>query len=144
MKEKIEIIQNLGNKFFESLEIEIKFSSLLYQNYQEELKKNNLNYFIVKNLENHINFYVSELNIIKKDSLKDRINAIISYLNQNINNKFQKHEKKEKKNENNIVDAQNELKASINFIAKGFFEYNKSLFGLYDDDKIKFFTKNKL
>jgi len=25
------------------LEIEMKFSSLLYQNYQEELKKNNLN-----------------------------------------------------------------------------------------------------
>jgi len=142
LKEKIEIIQNLGNKFFESLEIEIKFSSLLYQNYQEELKKNNLNSFIVKNLENHLNFYIPELNINKKDSLKDRVNEIISYLNQNINNKFQKNEKEEK-NENIIVDAQNQLKISINFIAKGFFEYNKSLFVLYDDYKIKFFTKNK-
>jgi len=35
------------------------------------------------------------------------------------------------------------LKTSINFISKGFFEYNKSLFALYDYDKIKFFTKNK-
>lgn len=165
LKEKIEIIQNLESKFFDSLEIEIKFSSLLHQYYLEELKNNNLNSFIVKNLENHINFYVPELNINKNDSLKDRINEIISYLNQNISNKFQKLEKqnqnenqkeKEKKNENgkekeeeeeineNInVDAQYELKTSINFISKGFFEYNKSLFALYDYDTIKFFTKNK-
>ena len=80
LKEKIEIIQNLGNKFFDSLEVEIKFSSLLYQNYQEELKKNNLNSFIVKNLEKHINFYVPELNINKEDSLKDRIKKLFLIL----------------------------------------------------------------
>ena len=35
------------------------------------------------------------------------------------------------------------MKTSINIIAKGFFDYNKLLFALYDDDSIKFFTKNK-
>ena len=82
------------------MEIEIKFSSLLYQNYQEELKENNLNSFIVKDLENHINFYLPELNINKSYPFKDIINKFIFYLNQNINNKFQKLEfKKEKEKE---------------------------------------------
>ena len=82
------------------MEIEIKFLSLLYQNYQEELKENNLNSFIVKDLENHINFYLPELNINKNYPFKDIINKFIFYLNQNINNKFQKLEfKKEKEKE---------------------------------------------
>ena len=35
------------------------------------------------------------------------------------------------------------MKTSKVFLAKGFLEYNKSLFALYNDDKIKFFSKNK-
>jgi hypothetical protein len=142
LKEKIEIIENLKKQFFESLEMEIKFSSFWYQSYQEELKKNNLNSFIVKNLENYINFYVPELNINKENSLKDRINEIISYLNQNINSKFQNLDiKNEKENESIDTNIDYHLKTSINFEAKGFFEYNKSLFVLYNDDIIKFFNK---
>ena len=83
-----------------------------------------------------------ELNINKEDSLKDRINEIISYLNQNINSKFQNLDiKNEKENESNDTNIDYHLKTSINFEAKGFFEYNKSLFVLYNDDIIKFFNK---
>ena len=65
--------------------------------------------------------------------------------------KKKKKKKKEKKNKNKkkkkieIIDTDidYQLKTSINFVAKGFFEYNKSLFALYDDDKIKFFNKEK-
>ena len=140
--EKIEYIESLAKTFFESLEIEIKFSELLYQNYQQELEKNNLHSFLVQNFENHINFYVPELNISKKDSLKEKINKINSYLNQNINNKFQKVEIKEEKQNNNI-DANYQIKTSITFKAKGFFDYNESLFGLFNNNIIKILTKNK-
>ena len=34
------------------------------------------------------------------------------------------------------------METSINFRAKGFFDFNNSLFTLYDDDSIKFFSKN--
>ena len=140
LKEKIENIEQLSKTFFESLEIEIKFSKLLYENYQQELKNNNLNSFIVKNLESHINFYIPELNINEKDSLKGKIDTIITYLNNSINNKFQKYEMKKKK-EN--IDVDYKLKTSIDFGAKGLFNYNNKLLGLYNCDTIKFITKNK-
>ena len=41
LKAKIENVEKIEKKFFESLEIEVKFSNLLYENYLQELKNNN-------------------------------------------------------------------------------------------------------
>ena len=124
LKEKIEHIENLSKVFFESLEKEIKNSESLYQNYQQELKSKNIDLITVQNFKNHIYFYIPELNISKNDSINEKINKIISYLNQNINNKFQKVEIKEEK-QNNDIEPNYQLNTSLNFKAKGFFDYNK-------------------
>ena len=137
--EKIKTIRNLEQTFFESLEAEIKMSKFLYEIYQQEIKNRNVNCFISKELANHINFFIPELKIDNTTSLNERINNIIFYVNENINNKFQKFEKEEK-----IINIKYQINTKIKMNIKGIFNYNENLLVTYDDYTIKFIAKNTL
>jgi len=137
--EKIKTIRNLEQTFFESLEAEIKMSKFLYESHQQEIKNRNVNCFISKELANHINFFIPELKIDNTTSLNERINNIIFYVNENINNKFQKFEKEEK-----IINIKYQINTKIKMNIKGIFNYNENLLVTYDDYTIKFISKNTL
>ena len=117
--EKIKTIRNLEQTFFESLEAEIKMSKFLYESHQQEIKNRNVNCFISKELANHINFFIPELKIDNTTSLNERINNIIFYVNENINNKFQKFEKEEK-----MENIKYQINTKIKMNIKGIFNYN--------------------
>ena len=137
--ENIKTIRILEQTFFESLEAEIKMSKFLYESYQQEIKNRNVNCFISKELTNHINFFIPELKIDNTTSLNERINNIIFYVNESINNKFQKFEKEEK-----IINIKYQINTKIKMNIKGIFNYNENLLVTYDDYTIKFISKNTL
>ena len=145
LKSKIELIENLQKQFFESLDIQIKFTNLVYNNYLKKLKDFDLNYFIITNFENQINFNLSELNLNMKDSVENKMSTLINYLKENINNQF-------KINDNNLkmdnYDDSNIISVDYKFLktfkinyTQGFIDLNKSLFGLYNSNSINFFSK---
>ena len=137
--EKIKTIRNLEQTFFESLEAEIKMSKFLYESHQQEIKNRNVNCFISKELANHINFFIPELKIDNTTSLNERINKIIFYVNESINNKFQKFEKEEK-----MKNIKYQINTKIKMNIKGIFNYNENLLVTYDDYTINFIAKNTL
>ena len=139
LSEKIKTIRNLEQTFFESLEAEIKMSKFLYESYQQEIKNRNVNCFISKELANHINFFIPELKIDNTTSLNERINNIIFYVNESINNKFQKFEKEEK-----MKNIKYQINTKIKMNIKGIFNYNENLLVTYDDYTINFMAKNTL
>ena len=122
--EKIKTIRNLEQTFFESLEAEIKMSKFLYESHQQEIKNRNVNCFISKELANHINFFIPELKIDNTTSLNERINKIIFYVNESINNKFQKFEKEEKMKNKEIINIKYQINTKIKMNIKGIFNYN--------------------
>ena len=62
-----------------------------------------INYFLIKNLENPAKFDLIELNLNKNDSLDKKIESVINYLNENINSQFNLDNNKEKKKDNKIL-----------------------------------------
>ena len=89
----IESLINLKIKFFEKLNMKIKFTNLVYQNYYKEFKDTDLNYYLIKNLENQIDFNLQDLKINNENKLENKVEKIIAYLNSNLNNHFDKNQK---------------------------------------------------
>ena len=87
-KKKIELLIKLKNQFFESLNMKLKFTNLVYQNYTQKYKDTDLNYYIIKNLENQIDFGLKEFKINNEDKIENKIEEIVSYLNSNIHRHF--------------------------------------------------------
>ena len=148
LKKKLELIENLKDKFFELLNMQEKFTKFVYQNYQQKLKECDLNYFIIKNLENQINFNILDFKINENDIIENKIKKIISYFNQNIKNQFQFINKElvifqndEIKNIYNIKDVNYQLETKFNFSVEDYFEFNELLFLFYNYNKIKFLSK---
>ena len=151
LKEKIEQIINLKNTFFDILNMKIKLSSLVYKNYLQKLNETDLNFTLIQNLENQLNFYLPSFQINKDETFAIKVEKAISYLQQNINNKFDSDEKKEfEEIEENIfnegVKAQN-----IDFIIDktikatniiGYIDLNSNLYGIYDSETLYFLNKN--
>ena len=150
LNEKIELIEKLKNNFFESLNMQIKFTDLVYKNYMKKLKDFDLNYFVINNLENQMNFNLTELNIKNNDSLENKVQLVIDFINQNINTQFKLINKENMKyqniefNTNNIIDIKDldyEVKKAFEFMAIGFFDLNVNLFSIYDEKSIKILDK---
>ena len=104
LKEKIEIINNLKHQVLESLKMKVKFVQLILNNYEKKMEDYDIDFFLIKNLENQIKFNLLELNLNKNDSLDKKIESVINYLNENINSQFDIVNKKEIKNENKIPE----------------------------------------
>ena len=145
LKSKIELIENLQKQFFESLDIQIKFTNLVYNNYLKKLKDFDLNYFIITNFENQINFNLSELNLNMKDSVENKMSTLINYLKENINNQFKINDnnlKMDNYDDSNIIGVDYKFLKTFNInYTQGFIDLNKSLFGLYNSNSINFFSK---
>ena len=69
LKEKIEIINNLKHQFLESLKMKVKFVQLILNNYEKKMEDYDIDFFLIKNLENQNRFNLLELNLNKNDSL---------------------------------------------------------------------------
>jgi hypothetical protein len=144
MKSKIELIEKLKKEFFESLDMQMKFTYLVYNNYLKKLKDFDLNYYVINNLEKQINFSLSELVINENDSYENKITQIFDYLNNNIKKEF-------KINNNNIninkntkdiidVDYRAEKVFDIKNV-KGLVDLNQNLLILYTENSINIFDK---
>jgi hypothetical protein len=88
LENQIKYLNNIKNKFFESLNMEIKFVELILDNYEKKLKDFDINYYLINNLENQINFNLTELDYKEDYSLDKKIENITSYLNKNLNSQF--------------------------------------------------------
>ena len=114
MEDKIKLINNLRNNFFESLDKQMKFSELMLDNYEKKLKDFDLNYYNISNLEKQINFNLLQLNYNENNSLDKKIEIITQYLNQNLNAQFIFDNDKMDKNENfESVEKINEINGLI-------------------------------
>ncbi len=81
-------VNNIKNNFFESLNMQMKFVELILDNYEKKLKDFDINYYLINNLENQINFNLTELDYKEDYSLDKKIGNITSYLNKNLNFNF--------------------------------------------------------
>ena len=147
LEEKITFIKNLKNKFFESLKMQLKITDLVLQNYEKKLIDFDLNYFIINNLENQINFNLNELNFNSNDSLEQKIEKVTSYMNENLKNQFKLKENDLSNNNlinenDDIIDVNYNLKKKFNFNVKGILDFNKYLLALINELSIIFISKN--
>ena len=138
LEEKITSIKNLKNKFFESLMMQLKITDLVLQNYEKKLIDFDLNYFIINNLENQINFNLNELNFNLNDSLEQKIVKVTSYMNENLNNQFKLKENDLSNNNiinenDDIIDVNYKLKKKFNFKVKDILDFNKYLLALINE-----------
>ena len=157
LKQKIDQIINLKNTFFDFLNMKIKLSNLVYKNYLQKLNETDLNFTLIRNLEEQLNFYLPSLQINKNEAFTTKAEKAISYLQQNINNKFDSSDKKEFEEIDENIFNEGVKAENIDFIIekslqisniKGYFDFNSNLYGIYDsktlyfwnkkDDKIKF------
>ena len=72
LQEKIELLNKLKNKFFESLDMKLCFVELLLNNYEKKLENFDINYSIINNLENQMKFNLPNLEINKDTSLEKK------------------------------------------------------------------------
>ena len=109
-----------------------------------------INYFIINNLKNQLNFNLKEININKNDKLDIKIENITSYLKENINSQFNSKIKEE-----NIINNEEEKKIddeessedftfikNFNFDIIGFLDFNENLFCFYSSNSIIFYSKS--
>ena len=149
LEEKIIFLKNLKSKFFESLNMKMKLVQLILNNYEKKLANFDMNYFIINNLENQINFNLLELNLNKNDSLDKKIDDVTQYLNTHLNCQFNfkdedknnKIEKQENILGNDIKDVVYKKIKEYEFNAIGLLDINKNLFALYSLDSINFISK---
>ena len=95
MEEKTEFIKGLKKKFLECFDMKINLINLTFSNYEKKLEDFDMNYFIINNLENQINFNLLKLDFDNNDSLDNKIESIAHYVNKNISEYFSS-DKKEK------------------------------------------------
>ena len=152
LQKKIELLINLKNKFFEDLNMKIKFTDLVYKNYLKKFKDTDLNYYLIKNLENQIDFGLKDLKINKENNLDNRITQIINYLNSNINSHFniksdinlyeEKNDNFNDIKENDAIDIDYNIKKEFNYLnILGLLDFNDDLYALYDYSLIRFISK---
>jgi len=151
-KKKIELLNDLKDKFFEKLNMKIKFTNLVYQNYLQKFKNIDINYYLIKNLENQIDFNLQDLKMSNEIKLENRVEQIIAYLNSNINNHFNnKFENNfyEEGNYNineiniNAIDVNYKIERQFDFKnIIGFIDFNEDLHAIYNLSKITFISKN--
>ena len=70
-------------EFNKYLDIKLKFIEVVFQNYQEKLKEINLNYQIISNLKNEINFKVPYLNFNSYESLLEKVEKSFNFFEEN-------------------------------------------------------------
>ena len=152
LKKKIESLINLKNKFFENLNMKIKFTNLVYQNYLKKFKDTDLNYYLIKNLENQIDFNLQDLKINNENKLENKVEQIIAYLSSNINNHFNnKSENNFYKEENNNINEMNinaidvyyQIEIKFDCYIIGFIDFNDDLYAIYNKSIIQFISKNE-
>ena len=146
LQEKIELLNKLKNKFFESLDMKLCFVELLLNNYEKKLENFDINYSIINNLENQMKFNLPNLEINKDTSLEKKIKNITKYLNRNISLQFN-HENNEKNEiilENDESDEYFKKVTTFNCNSQvvGFLDFNKYLMAIYFSDSIFFISKN--
>ena len=88
LENQIKSLNNVKNKFFESLNMQIKFVELILDKYDKKMKDFDINYYLINNLENQFNFNLTELDYKENYSLDKKIEKITSYLNKNLNSQF--------------------------------------------------------
>jgi len=147
LEEKIMLINNLKNKFFEGLKMQLKFTDLVLQNYEKKIIDFDVNYFLINNLEHQINFNLYELNFSLEDSLEKKIETVISYMKENLKNQFKINENdlnnSKINNENDhIIDVDYEHKINFEFGVNSILDFNKYLLALIDNQSIIFISKN--
>ena len=134
--------------------MKVKFVQLILNNYEKKMEDYDIDFFLIKNLENQTKFNLLELNLNKSDSLDKKIESVINYLNENINSQFDIVNNKEIKNENKIpenilandpvdVDYENICQFSYEEYFIDFLDFNKYLFAFYSFNKIIFISKIK-
>ena len=152
LQTKIELLIKLKNKFYEDLNMKIKFTDLVYKNYLKKFKDTDLNYYLIKNLENQIDFGLKDLKINKENNLDNRITQIINYLNSNINSHFNIKSdinlyEEENNNfndikENDAIDIDYNIKKQFNYLnILGILDFNDDLYAIYDDSLLRFISK---
>ena len=148
LEEKIVFINNLKNKFLEYLNMKLQFVELILNNYEKKLDNFDLNYFIINNLENQINFGLSEFNLNNYIPLSQKIDNTIDYLNKNINSQFNLDNKKNEDNEksstiwgNDVTDVDYKMVNDLKYDILGFFDFNKDLFAFYSSKSLFFISK---
>ena len=88
LENQIKKINSIKCKFFECLNMQIKFVDLILDNYEKKLKDFDINYYLINNLESQINFNLTELDYKENYSLEKKIENITTYLNQNLSSQF--------------------------------------------------------
>ena len=151
LEEKTEFIKGLKKKFLECFDMKINLINLTFSNYEKKLEDFDMNYFIINNLENQINFTLLKLDFDNNDSLDNKIESIAHYINKNISKYFSSDKKEkieEEKKQENFVDSdiinygyEKVKRFKYNFI--GFLDLNRNLFAFYSSDSIYFITKEK-
>ena len=149
LEEQIKLINSIKNKFFESLNMQIKFVDLILDNYEKKLKDFDINYYLINNLENQINFNLTELDYKENYSLDKKIENITTYLNQNLNTQFKFD--KDKINQINLIENNEdnndnlkviyEKKCEFEYKAIGLIDFNEYLFAIYSSSSIHFLSK---
>ena len=148
LENKIESINNLKNKFFESLDMKLQFVEIVLNNYEKKLENCDLNYSIINNLENQMNFKLLNLNFDNDASLEKKIENITQYLNRNISLQF--NSEKNEQNEKNEIILENDgskdcFKNLTNFDCYspivGILDFNKDLIVIYFSDSLFFISK---
>ena len=56
LEEKISLLKNLEKEFMESLDMKLKYVDLVFHNYEQKMKDFDINFVIINNLANQINF----------------------------------------------------------------------------------------
>ena len=149
LENQIKYLNNIKNKFFESLNMEIKFVELILDNYEKKLKDFDINYYLINNLENQINFNLTELDYKEDYSLDKKIENITSYLNKNLNSQFKLTNGKNNQiqfienneTKNDIIEVNYEKKKVFNYEVIGFIDFNEYFFAVYSSYFIKLLSK---
>ena len=147
LEEKILLIKKLKDNFFESLNMQLKLTDLVLQNYEKKILDFDVNYFLINNLENQININLFELNLDVNDSLEKKIEKATFYMKENLKNNFKTNDNKlndiEINNETDkIIDVDYEYKKEFNFEVSSILDFNKYLLTLINNQSIVFVLKN--
>ena len=129
--------------------MQIKFVELILDNYEKKMKDFDINYYLINNLENQINFNLIELDYKEDYSLYKKIENITSYLNKNLNSQFKLDNIKNNQIEfiendeinNDIIQVKYEKKCEFNNEFIGFFDFNEYLIALYSTNSLHLITK---
>ena len=148
--EKIENLNKLKKNFFDCLNTKIKYVELVLNNYEKKLNDFDINYFIINNLKNQLNFNLKEINLNKNDKLDEKIKNVTSYLEENINSQFNfkieeeniiNNEEEEKKIDDEAIDCDYKFIKNFNFDIIGLMDFNENLFCFYSSNSINFYSK---